>query len=924
MAQTTTLNINLNSKQAQQNADNLSKSINKSAGSATNLRVELRQITKELQNLEPGSARFSELSARAGKLKDQIQDTNAVINATSGNVTENFGRALGNSIQIGIAGFQALSSVQALFGADNEELNKSIQQFTALLNLSQAVETFGGLGDKITEIKAGFQGLTTATSTQAVAQEGSNIATAQGTVATTALGVSMKALPIIALVAGLAALTYGIYKYATANDETAKQEEKLKKQREASAKARIKEQKESVSTIAKESSQFVSLVGRLKETNKNSEERKELIKNINKEYGTTLKNLSDEVKFQDQLNLVVKDYIKYQTNKHALMKNEEYVQYNLERQLQSESKLNKIRTDFNNKNKGLDKEVAKRSFDKRLDVKELTNEYNKSTKAIEDLTKRGLQLIETQDELTKGKTKKTKDNTDELNKNADVLERIKEQIERQILSQEELNNIQDETSSKKSTQLGEELKLIRDYNKFEEDLIKRATQREVDALDQKFKEGLIKESEYKESRIKVQKEGEKNLLEIEKTLLKNKKSLLDEDLDNVENKYELQEKITLNSITSIQDQSRLIELEYQKQNEIISINDAEISEEKKQQAILDIKKKYLDLEVGLIKQSGKSQIDTLELVKQQQLSNDELTSNQRLEIEAKYNQDVLKVNQDTQTKVQEAIDGTKQVQLTSTESLTKTINKISQYADKMAEILYNATDLISQANETRFNNEERRIDGLYNYEKQSLDDQLKEGIISREQYDDKVKELDQQQAQEELQLAREKFEEQKKLQIINATIQGAQAVLAAYTSGAAVPIIGAATTGPIYAAIAGAFAAAQIATISNQTFTAAQGGIVPGNGPGNIDSVPSLLAPGEFVINSQSAKMYPNLLSQINEQGGGKKLVPDLPPSNTQSVPTNVFQEQGTQQQTIKAYVVESEISDSQKRINRIKRSAEF
>jgi hypothetical protein len=182
--------------------------------------------------------------------------------------------------------------------------------------------------------------------------------------------------------------------------------------------------------------------------------------------------------------------------------------------------------------------------------------------------------------------------------------------------------------------------------------------------------------------------------------------------------------------------------------------------------------------------------------------------------------------------------------------------------------------------------------------------------------------LDQQRAEEEKQLAMKKFNEQKKLQIVNATIQGAQAVLAAYSSGAATPIIGVAT-GPIYAAIAAAFAAAQVAAIANQTFTAAEGGIVPGMGPGNIDSVPSLLAPGEFVINSQSAKMYPELLSNINERGGGKKLVPDLPPSNAQGVPSTVFQ-QDRAQQPIKAYVVETDISDSQKRVNRIKRSVEF
>jgi hypothetical protein len=229
MAQTANININVNSKQAQDNVNQLSNSINAASQMSANLKVELRQITRELQNLEPGSARFNELSARAGQLRDTIQDTNSVINATAGNVTENFGRALSNTIQIGVAGFQSLMAVQTLFGSENEELNKSLAKFSALLNLSQAIETFGGLGDKITEIKAGFMGLISATQTQTVAQNAENIATAEGVVATTALGTAMKALPIIAIAAAIGTLVYGLYQYATASEEAAQEEEKRKK-----------------------------------------------------------------------------------------------------------------------------------------------------------------------------------------------------------------------------------------------------------------------------------------------------------------------------------------------------------------------------------------------------------------------------------------------------------------------------------------------------------------------------------------------------------------------------------------------------------------------------------------------------------------------------------------------------------------------
>jgi hypothetical protein len=69
--------------------------------------------------------------------------------------------------------------------------------------------------------------------------------------------------------------------------------------------------------------------------------------------------------------------------------------------------------------------------------------------------------------------------------------------------------------------------------------------------------------------------------------------------------------------------------------------------------------------------------------------------------------------------------------------------------------------------------------------------------------------------------------------------------------------------------------------------------------------------------------MFPNLISQINEAGGGKSLVPDLPPKSASQQTPNVFV-QKEMNQPIKAFVVETDISDSQRRINRIKQSVEF
>ena len=94
-------------------------------------------------------------------------------------------------------------------------------------------------------------------------------------------------------------------------------------------------------------------------------------------------------------------------------------------------------------------------------------------------------------------------------------------------------------------------------------------------------------------------------------------------------------------------------------------------------------------------------------------------------------------------------------------------------------------------------------------------------------------------------------------------------------------------------------------------------------GSGDIDSVPARLAPGEAVINARSTQAFLPLLSAINEANGGQSFVPDLPPTNQPQRFAPVFVD-NQNKEPIRAYVVESDISNAQKRISRIERSTRF
>lgn len=95
--------------------------------------------------------------------------------------------------------------------------------------------------------------------------------------------------------------------------------------------------------IAEESAEFVGNIMMLKATNKGSKERAELIKTINKEYGSTIKNLSDEAAFQAQLNAEVRNYIAFKKEQYKLQRNEELITQNLRTQQKLEADIQRAR-----------------------------------------------------------------------------------------------------------------------------------------------------------------------------------------------------------------------------------------------------------------------------------------------------------------------------------------------------------------------------------------------------------------------------------------------------------------------------------------------------------------------------------------------------------------------------------------------------
>ena len=933
MAVTAQININVNSKQAQGDVNKLSNSINQSAASATSLKTELRQITQELQGLQPGSARFQELSQKAGQLRDTISDTNAVINATAGNVTENLAKGLQSTLSIGVAGFQALTAAQSIFGTENEDLNKTIVKLQAAMNLSMAIETFGGLGDKITAIKASFMGLAQTLGIVTVAQEGTavaatEVAIAEGAealaadgaaVSTGAFAVTLNALPLVAIVTALGLLVAGLITYASTSSNAAAEEKKRKKSLEDLEK-QTKKNNEATKThqdfIVKETGAFVGLALQLQGSIRGSKERAVLLKQINTTYGTTLKNLSNETLFQNQVNKSIENYLLLAEAKYKMAQNQGKIDKLIAQKVKLEEGLAKIQLIQFDQSFEARQKMGKLITQYGGDALSLTYQIQNVNGQLKGLTKSSFELGSSVGNLSTEfnvNTKTTEDVIDVTDKYASVLDHVKNKIEREVsvfeksekFRTDRLNGIEKETEA-----------INKLYSDERQSIIDKALKNELDALDTKFKKEGKTEQDYLDAAKIIKDNYQTYLLESEKKLLEQLDVYQKEDLQNVQDNYTTKEKIVQESTQNIITNTQLLQIEFEKSEAIRIIDESAKTEEEKNKAKLEVRQKYAQQEINLLQKNLQEQKNLAKLNLDQTLADTDKTIAEKEQAQADYDQKIIKMTQETANKINGINDEIKPP-IDKTD-LEKSLEEISKYVDAIAGLYNQLSTTLSMIQDERSKNEEARIQGTYEFEKDSLDNQLAENIISRDQYDNKVKELDQQKEQETLQLKRQEFQSNKRLNMANAVITGAQAVLSTFAGTPGGLIIKG-----IAAALAATFAAIQFGVISSQEFTAAGGGIVPGTGSGNVDSVRSFLAPGETVINTQSSQMYPELLNSVNMAGGGVSLKPDLPAVNKPDGELRVFGDNKINQ-PLRAYVVETDVTNTQRRVDRIKRSAEF
>lgn len=305
-------------------------------------RKAMRDLRAAAMSVEEGSESFIKINTAAGQLQDRLGDLAAT--------TQYLGDDLKNlkgftSIATGIAGaFSVAQSAAALFSGENKQLEASLLKVQSAMGILQGIQAVGEVLQKESAASLFIQnGLRKAAialaGEQAIATAAVAVANGTATVAQRALNAAMTANPIIALVALLVTATAALYAFSTSSDKSTKKTEEAKKASEDRTKALADESKAYSDFIGKEMAGYQTLATQLAQSNPKSQERLDLIKKINETYGTTIKNLSDEKLFQDQVSKSVETYIGFLKQKYALQSQQKAIEESFGKQATLEKEL---------------------------------------------------------------------------------------------------------------------------------------------------------------------------------------------------------------------------------------------------------------------------------------------------------------------------------------------------------------------------------------------------------------------------------------------------------------------------------------------------------------------------------------------------------------------------------------------------------
>ena len=831
---------------------NAAEQIDKTANATGNLRKELKQLTLELQNLEPGSDRFRELTARAGELRDQIADTNDIINATAGAPIENLGKGLAGVASIGVRGFQGITSAQVLLGSESKALQETMVKLQAVAGMADAIQSLGDMGQTITNIKASFGSFVSAAK--------AGLTGIKGAVAATGLGLLVIAIGTL---------------YAYWDDI-----------------------KGAVSGVSSEQEKLNALSAA------NLSMENEKTENLNAQDNTLrLQGLSE----RQILELKVKQY---NSNIKAMEANIENARITLKSQIDAEKRnrdilkgiLEFIQLPLLTVLRTIDEIAAFAGFDTNLaqglldfessflfDEKKVKEE---GEKAIKEQEKTLTKLKNDRDGLVLEIQKMDKQQAEDRKKAAQqALADAKDNAAARLAAQRELQDAELELMDE-----GVEKELLRNKYKYERLIEDNKLNEKLTATEKKKINDALAEEKLQQDEV-IRKEEEKKKKEREEEEKKAAEEKAKAERDAEEEKYQtrktLRDKDIANMKDGIDKEKKIREVAYEDEKHEFDnlLLDKKITQEEYNKAITDAEQKKND-DIAAMDAEALQKMKT-----------------ERTEALKGMLDNIAKVGEAGSAAMQAALGGAIEgvkgfLDILNTdfkEGIEGTMQKISAYAEAIGGILQGFLTAIDESNEERTEKRLEDLDNETKTEQAALKTRYEEGLITKEEFEQASSNMDKASKAKKLAIEKDAFEKDKKIRIASATIAGLQGAVAAFAGAMSLGFPAGPIVGGILAAAVGVLTAMNISKIKAQQF---EGG---GDAGGSAGAAP-VGAGGSVGTGANSAPTPPSL-SLFGQALGGSE--------------GQGQQNLGMRQQTIRAVVVESDITGTQNRLQNYQQRAE-
>jgi hypothetical protein len=245
-------------------------------GRAVSMKTRLRELSQAMQVMEANgiedSQAFMDMAIEAGQLQDQIGDTAERIRALSSD-TKGLDTAV-EGIRMFATGFQLAEGAVALFGEENEDMQKALVKLNALMAVTNSLKEVENFlrGQSILKIQL-----------ETAAQKVYAFAVGTSTGAMKAFRIALLATGIGAVIAIIALAAKGMYDYAKSIEDA-----------NWKAKLMTEMNKEISESAGKETADLKILKAQVESTNVPMETRLQIVKDLKEEYPDYFAKLTNE------------------------------------------------------------------------------------------------------------------------------------------------------------------------------------------------------------------------------------------------------------------------------------------------------------------------------------------------------------------------------------------------------------------------------------------------------------------------------------------------------------------------------------------------------------------------------------------------------------------------------------------------------